>query len=153
SVRFGQQVFGTADFAVAFWLRTTAAGPQAVLGDRVTAGDGNFFSVCMDDAGHLVAELEQDAAGTNDVALTSTGVVNDGAFHHVALVRSGTTLSLYLDGALDSSAASAGVTNLTSTRPLVAGAEPAADLVPAFTGLLDEIQVYRRALTGQEVQA
>jgi uncharacterized repeat protein (TIGR01451 family) len=149
-VQFGPEPFGTADFSVGFWLETTNAGFQSVLGNRVDGAHGNFFQVRMNN-GHLTVELDQDANGTNYVGLNSTRLLDDGAFHQVTVTRSGTTVSLYIDGVLDSSGASAGVTNINNTNPFILGAEPKVGVVPFFKGLIDEVQVYKTALTPAQV--
>ena len=62
----------------------------------------------------LRCELDQDGGGTNYVILTSNATINDGAFHFVVITRSGTTVKLYVDGALDATGNSAAPTNLTA---------------------------------------
>jgi uncharacterized repeat protein (TIGR01451 family) len=149
SVQFGPHAVGTSDFSVAFWIQTTNAGPQAVLGDRTTFGHGNFYGVRMNN-GHVIVELDQDGLGTNYVGIVSNRTINDGLFHQVSIVRSGTTVSLYIDGILDSQGQSAGVTNLNSTNPLIIAAESGNNF-PDFSGKLDEIAFYNQALSGQQV--
>jgi hypothetical protein len=151
SVRYAPPAFGTSDFTVSFVLQTTVSGPQAVLGDRVTSGAGNFFGVRMAQ-GKLIVELCQDTSGTNYVGITSSRTVNDGAFHQIAIVRSGTSLKLFIDGVLDTSATSAGVTNQSAAQNFLLGAENPASY-PNYNGLLDEVRIYDRALGIDEVQA
>src|SRR5207302_668148 len=91
---------GTNDFSVQFGIQTTAAH-QAVLGNRADASNGNFFAVRMTSSGIVTVELDQDGFGTNYVAVASSAPLNDGAYHFVSITRSGTTLSLYVDGALN----------------------------------------------------
>src|SRR5437764_5408014 len=55
-----------------------------------------------------------DLYGTNYVYLVANRAINDGSFHHVAAVRSGTTLSLYIDGNLDSQVTASGLANIRS---------------------------------------
>jgi len=61
--------FGTHDFSVAFNFKTTATDNHFdVLGNRVQAGHGNFFSVRMVGSGsnlRICVEIDQDAGGTN----------------------------------------------------------------------------------------
>jgi hypothetical protein len=136
---------GTADFTVAFGLQTTVATKQAILGDRVTSGIGNFFGVRMNN-GKLDVELDED---NNFVGLGSSLAINDGAFHYIVVTRSGSTVQVYIDGTLDSTASSAGPTDLTGGNPFLLGAEDPASF-PSFTGLLDEVQIYGRALSPAE---
>src|SRR5262249_50332158 len=136
-------------FSLGFWVQTTTSGNEALLGNRVSVGHGNFLSVRLV-RGSLAVEMDQDAYGTNYVPLLSSRTINDGLFHQITVVRSGTTVALYIDGLLDGSASSTGVTSLTSTSPLIAGAEPAVGF-PAFNGRIDEVTIYSGALSGQQV--
>jgi uncharacterized repeat protein (TIGR01451 family) len=149
-VQFSPEALGTSDFSVSFWLQTSNAGFQSVLGNRVDVADGNFFQLRMNN-GRLTVELDQDAYGTNYVGLVSSRVLDDGAFHQLTVIRSGTSVALYIDGVLDSSATSAGVTNITNPHPFIIGAEPQVGVVPFFKGLIDEVQIYKTALTPGQV--
>jgi uncharacterized repeat protein (TIGR01451 family) len=149
-VQFGPESFGTSNFSVSFWMQTSNAGFQSVLGNRVDPAHGNFFQLRMS-KGYLTVELDQDANGTNYVALQSSRLLDDGAFHQITVTRSGTTVSLYIDGVLDGSASSAGVTNINNTHPFIIGAEPQVGVVPYFKGLIGEVQVYNTALTRAQV--
>jgi hypothetical protein len=153
---------GTGDFSVAFGLATTYnppfGHPEVVLGDRSDSSAGNFFGVRITASGQLVVELYQDSLGTNAVGLTSTFAINDGQFHYFVITRSGTTASLYIDGSLNVTKQSAGVTNLTANGGANAfqlGAEQgsAATFTIPLTGLLDEVQIYSQALTPAQVAA
>ena len=87
--------------------------------------------------------------------INSNTVVNDGAWHNIVVTRSGTSLNLYIDGVLDASGNSAAPTNINNGNPFKLGAEQgnAATFTPAFTGLLDEVQIYNQALSLSQVQA
>jgi uncharacterized repeat protein (TIGR01451 family) len=156
-VDFGSAGFGTADFSVDFWIKTTSTDVESILGNRMDGYHGNFFSVHLGGGapGHLSVEIDQDSQGTNYISVISNGVVNDGSFHHVAIVRQGPTLSLYIDGTLSGSVTGAGVANLTNPNPLRAGFETIDDQglgVQSFTGVMDELTIYNRAQTAGEIQ-
>src|SRR5262249_17535466 len=91
----------------------------------------------------------------NFLAITGTRLVSDGVFHHVAYVRTQTNLSFYVDGSLDVTATTPGVANISNTVNLVAGHSVCvgADGTTYFSGQLDEIALYQRALTTNEIQA
>ncbi|RLD21867.1 MAG: hypothetical protein DRI54_08805 [Bacteroidetes bacterium] len=80
----------------------------------------------------------------------------DGQFHHYAYVRSGNTHEVYVDGFsfgpvdfVDSPASSAGY-------PLIIGARYHNNTDPNtnfFNGVVDELSIYNRALSGTEIQS
>ncbi len=105
-VDFGNEVgaFGDADFTLTHWYRTsfsTLGAHGDILGNRTAGSQGNYFGARLVGDGTIVVELAQDSWGSNYQAIAaSNSGVNDGQWHHLAYVRSGVTLSLYIDGAL-----------------------------------------------------
>lgn len=149
--------FGAGDFTVSHFFCTThnASGTLAdVIGNRTSYGHGNFFAVRMRGDGVLSVELDQDAAGTNYVGLLAEGVrVNDGRLHHLAYVRQGPMLSLYVDGALVKAAKTA-----SSQPTFISGADSfrIGRRAPfAFTSIFafyDDLHIYDHALTADQIQ-
>ena len=83
--------------------------------------------------------------GGNKRLIGST-VVTEG-WHHAALVRSGTTISLYLDGVFETNA-----TDYVNATP--SGASTAPFLIgPAFYGSLAEVRLWNVARTAAEIAA
>jgi hypothetical protein len=73
----------------------------------------------------------------------------------VASTDNGTALSIYLNGALAVSTAEVRLPCTTNHQLLVIGAKKPAERVPAeafFSGILDEVRVYARALGQGEIQ-
>jgi PKD repeat protein len=111
-----------------------------------------------------VPGLELDVEGSRIVVysngarcITSSGTVAAGAWSHVALVRSGNTLRLYLNGVLDpASGTTTGAQNV-GTCALLIGADADSGCLGALNGYLDgridEFRVYNRTLNGAEIQA
>jgi len=105
-VDFGTAVgqFGTADFAVGLWLRTSEQLRYFdVVGNRTAGSHGIFFNLRMTGQhesappGRVTAEVDHDGTGYIAVDSSHTGL-NDGLWHHAAAVRRGTRLTLYIDG-------------------------------------------------------
>lgn len=133
---------GTGDFTLALWLRTTASGRhEGIIGKRPSCSHGSMFDIRLDPTGKVYVELDGSSGGLNYNFLPSTAAVNDGAFHHVALVRKGTAASLYVDGLLQVTKSTAGITNVVNSANLIAGKSvcTGVDGTQHFTGALDEI--------------
>ncbi|MDQ3914359.1 MAG: LamG domain-containing protein [Actinomycetota bacterium] len=133
---------GTADFTLAFWVKTTSSGrKEGIIGKRPECMHGSMFDVRLNPTGTIHVELDGSTTGTDYKSLGSTALVNDGAFHHVAVVRKGTTAWLYVDGRVQMTKSTPGVTNINNNVALVAGKSvcTGADGTLHFTGVLDEV--------------
>ena len=154
-VSFGPDVgnFGTSDFTVEFWLATTnTAHMQYVMDKRAVCNFGSFWSLNL---GFGVPGVELNDGLHNYVALPASRFIADGQFHHVALVRQGTAVSLFVDGVLDAVTTSP-VANIVNASPLELGRSPCIVADPAttpFNGVLDEVTLYSSALSAAEIQA
>ncbi|MCI0349421.1 MAG: DUF1929 domain-containing protein [Acidobacteriales bacterium] len=87
--------------------------------------------------------------GSASRTLTSTTTATTGTFYHLACVWDGTTLQLYINGALNTSTAQ-NLTPAGNAASLYIGlfggnADPLA-------GVIDEVRIYNRALTQAQVQ-
>ncbi|BBH22747.1 hypothetical protein Back11_40920 [Paenibacillus baekrokdamisoli] len=71
-------------------------------------------------------------------------------WYHVALVREGGTVKLYVNGALDIATANTHMDSNTGEIRL--GADTFPDSSNAWPGYIDEVQVYDRALTDKQMQ-
>ena len=128
------------------WVRPSAlSGWRTVLLKEQTSGlvyglysngDNNRPS------GHVYTNVELDARGTAAVAAN--------VWTHLATTYDGTTLRFYVNGTQVGTKAVTGAI-LTSTGAMRVGGNNIWG--EWFSGLIDEVRVYRRALTATEVQA
>ena len=96
--------FGTNVFTVMFWFVASDASVPLwdVLTNRNEASAGNFFCMRMNSSGVMSAEVCEDESGTNYAAVSTTGAaLNDNNWHHIAVVRAGPSLTVYVDGVLN----------------------------------------------------
>ena len=84
----------------------------------------------------------------NDKTLNGSAVVADNTWHHVVGIYDGNALTLYVDGAFDASAV-VGAVSLDTSNNLRLGTGRAGGFF--YTGGLDEVRVWNRALTVEEV--
>lgn len=105
-------------------MKTTATNQYFdILGNRIQGSGGNFVSLRMyGSTGQLVTEVDQDdTVNYYYIAFSNTTGLNNGGWHHIAAVRQGTTLKVYINGALDASVPSPGVANLNGNNPFKLG--------------------------------
>jgi hypothetical protein len=99
---------------------------------------------------NTVAGIIETSGGIDHIA-TSTRTYNDGQWHYAVMTYDGSVVRLYIDGAQVATKSTGGaVPDNTGTQPVRVGANSrAADRF--FTGNADEVRVWNRALTAQEV--
>ncbi|WP_414523810.1 LamG-like jellyroll fold domain-containing protein, partial [Umezakia ovalisporum] len=130
-VSFGTQIgqFGTGDFTLAFWLQTKESYRYFdIAGNRAAGSHGNFFCIRMTGkhesrpGGIIASEVDQDQNGTNYIGVeTKTDGFNDGKWHHLAVVRQGKSLKLYIDGVILGNATGNGVANIANGQAFKLG--------------------------------
>jgi hypothetical protein len=137
---------------VAFWLRTTQTGHNTawhapgILGVE-SAGNGNdIFWGWLDASGRIGIQ-----AG-NGSAAKSTAAVNDGQWHYIALTRNASTgqVRVYVDGVANGTATSETGTKSTAFRS-IGRIEDTGGTPAYFSGVLDNLRIYNRVLTAQEI--
>ncbi|ESA36374.1 egf domain-containing protein [Leptolyngbya sp. Heron Island J] len=152
---FDQDVarFGTSDFTIAFGMKVQGTYGQKVLhviGNRSTSGHGNFFSLRMKKQGQLTFEVDENTRGKNYAFLDSKRPLKDGKWHHIAAVRQGRSLKLYIDGELsDEGKSKTGIANITTDAVLLLGARGLKTPVAQY----EDLRIYHTALNAADVKA
>ena len=126
-------------FSVFAWVRAGAQG-QVIL----SQADGANW-LCTDaTTGVLMTELK--GAGRDSRSLCSDIVITDGSWHRIALVFDGDDRSLYVDNLLAAQDTQAGGPVGCSERLNIGCGN---DMAPGtfFTGLIDDVRIYNRAIT------
>jgi len=146
----GQTNFDVGAGTITFWIRS--AGPTNATGNPATLIDrrkSNGLVVVQDAGGALEV---QTSAKANDVSSSSTVLTNNN-WHQVAVVFNITnneSIILYIDGALDSSSANTADWSWDPGQQFELGLSHDSHW-QAYSGLLDDVRFYNRALTDTEV--
>ncbi len=137
----------TGDLTLEAWIY-----PRSLTADRliVTKRDGG--GIC-----NYQMYLNSDNEGLSFYAGGATEYQQAGLvpslnqWNYVAIVRSGTMLTFYLNG---QTAQMTGPTSLTANdQPIQIGSRALGTIPEAFDGLIDEVRVTNRALTPEEIAA
>ena len=155
----GSGATSTQPISVDAWFSTTTGGVilgQLGLGPVAPTGGGAVPAIYVGTDGFLYAELFWK--GAINPFSSAPVKVNNGAFHLVAVTYDGATEAVYLDGAL---IASGGFTQVgyapsyqyeigTGFTPGWPGGNGGYFY---FQGLIDEVEIFNRALAPSEIQA
>jgi hypothetical protein len=148
------------DLTIAAWVRTTNNTRwEAVLAKYGLSGMESGYMLRVQPNGRvnlrIGGTLLSNPYDSSLRAIPDAGskAVNDGLWHHVAVVvRLGQDVTFYCDGAL-SSVVPAKVKAGNSGASLLVGKSPWYDYGYGFTGSLDEVRIYRAALSAADVAA
>lgn len=138
----------TGNMTVSAWIRVDAftRSWQSIVtkGDRAWRLHRASNTNCL---GWACSDLSRGEVGD----LYGERAVNDGRWHHVAGILDGTRSCLFVDGVLD---ASERTTRAISTNdfPVLIG-ENAQQKGRLFRGCIDDVRIYNRALSVDELQA
>jgi len=137
---------------MAAWIKTTSTSSQYIMSLKRSSSNSSLFSITSNNggAGNL-GIITRNHADTSHSYLNHNGSYNDGSWHYVACVIDGLTRNLYVDGLLvaSDSAGMAEVTNNTKEFTVGGFAEGYGSL--QFAGNIDELSVWRRALSAIEI--
>ena len=137
----------TSALTMAGWIKgdSWGSGTNVDIIARKGEGNPNNYQLAIADGLATLHFDEGDGGGYRGDTLLNTG-----QWYHVAATWDGTTVRIYVDGVLDNAPPdSHGGPIGTDTRPFYMGGRSGSDL---FDGTLDDIRVYSRALTAEEIQ-
>ncbi len=152
--------FGTGDWTVTAWFKTAMTGTGdanmgTVYGKGGDSTGGKRIALIMSQNAEGIVTLVCDDDATRYDANSKTKT-NDDQWHFVAAQREGTSLRIYIDGLLE------GTTTIPATYDLAGTAQHNAyigaitnhtdgSLYKLFSGLIDDVRVYNRALSPGEI--
>ena len=138
------------EFSIEVWFRTEATtSSRALL--RKGAGVANYLIFLMSDM-TLVCGMYVSGAAKNAYYAQGKVPIEAGVWHHLAMTFDGVQVRAYLDGALHASEEVPGPV-VTNTSPLTFGYGYPTIFPDAFThGAIDEVRIWERALSGDEIQ-
>ncbi|WP_052436196.1 LamG domain-containing protein [Georgenia sp. SUBG003] len=133
---------------VAAWVRPQALATQYVV-KKATNGTRDGFELSLSSSGAGFFRLNEDTAGDR-YRVNATSAHTLGAWVHLAGTYDGTTMRFYVNGVQQGSVAGPSSVAVNSL-PLGIGAEPGG--YRKLRGGLDEVHLYDRALTAEEITA
>ncbi|WP_421891870.1 LamG-like jellyroll fold domain-containing protein [Marinoscillum sp.] len=135
--------FGTGDFTIEGWVKSSNVTSTQVIASDYSGGD-SFFVFYMG-AGQLKASLSNTTAD-----LSTSAVLEYNTWHHVAMVRSGDALTLYVDGVSSANVSGMSSKSVASASNVELGRQALGS--PYYlNGELDEFRFWNVARTQGEL--
>jgi hypothetical protein len=157
-VRFGDILDGlNGGFTLDAWVRTTATtGNKAIVAKYWTTGGSWVLRTNESEPGKVdFTVCSPDCVSITDaVRLVSTSNINDGAWHFIAATFDGFTQRLYVDGKLEAAGTNTNAVWADNHHVCIGGfCDPGGNSFLTFGGLIDEVEIFNRALTQAEIQS
>ncbi len=134
-------------FSISAWVKTSATANEAVFWTGNKDSSYHYFDLIILN-GHAAADARDGGTGSQ---AEGTTYINDGKWHHVvAVFNSSTYREIFVDGNLENTdtnfRAPTGINRWSIGK--MRDATPALD----FNGSIDEVAIYNRALTADEIK-
>ena len=136
-------------FSYSFWINTTTNGTGLTSDEYIISkrNGSNTFHINITDSGKLMVN---DWRGTPVVRVQSTTTVTDGTWRHIVFTYNNTVGRVYINGVQETSMdftgdlATQSISNGNTIGLFDAGGR-------AYTGKLDQVRIFNRAITANEV--
>lgn len=149
---------GDTDFSVAFWMKPAmSSAPEGFPVSKHFAGFPNGWIVFVNVTGGCYGDPNWTSFYTSNACggeITAPLVVTDGTWHFVvATVEGGGVRTLYIDGGAAKVSAPANAILATGSQLSFGGVSTGGGTVGAYSGLLDDVQIYDSTLSCAQVAA
>ncbi|MFA5099135.1 MAG: LamG domain-containing protein, partial [Candidatus Paceibacterota bacterium] len=145
--------FGTGNFSIVFYFKTANLGGSnnnAFIGNKSTAGGANPGYHINTNNGKIRVQL---ADGVDAPSFDGLLTINDNNYHLCAIVINKSSLAkIYIDNVLDNSLNDTMLGN-TNGEYLTSIGAGAGGGWHRFSGVIDDIRIYNRALSAAEISA
>lgn len=142
--------FGTGNFTIAFWAKSTEIGEfQGVGGKRLACNGSPMMDIRFDSR----AAIEINESGDSYTLILENERPYDDAWHHYVFTRAGGVATLYIDGTFSKTTEAAATANVTSSAAWIWGRSTCTgtDSTQYFSGALDDMILFSRELSRSEI--
>ena len=139
--------FVTSAFTIDFWIYPLASAltPRHIMGNSTTK-ESDAYRWYMSFTSNEIGFYGSSLSGS----LQSTTTIPNNTWTHVAIVRSGLTFTLFINGTIDTTAVISGPIDNGGIQPLIIGRGSTGDLTNyGMYGYMDEIRVTQTAVFTQ----
>lgn len=134
--------FGSGNFTMEMWFYQAGARVQSyptLLGNN-TSWAANLWDICVDrtDSAGKVTFFVYNVSSTNAV-VTSASTIAQNTWYHLALVRNGSTMLLFLNGVLDATGSISTTSLDTGNNYSIIGSQGGSTTM--FAGYIDDLRI------------
>ncbi|MCV6637732.1 LamG-like jellyroll fold domain-containing protein, partial [Candidatus Albibeggiatoa sp. nov. NOAA] len=142
---------GTSNFTIEAWVKQDTAGGDIVV-SRTSEGDGNgnWLNFAMDTK--LTIQMGRDTESSH-VNTQGSAILSTNEYHHISVVREGTTITLYIDGIQDHQFTDTGIRNLSVASDIGRFGGWVEYNSNWLNGQMDDIRIWNIARTQADIQA
>lgn len=147
-----QDIFATRNFTMSFYFRpSSTSGIRSLFSKRFDCSNSNAFEV------RYLSDIKQISVliAENDVKLVDlrASIDFDKCWQHVVILRQGDNVFLYINGVRKDLGTTSTRVNIVNNAVLSCGNTPCLSaIVQRFEGNLDELRIYNRALSREEIR-
>jgi PKD repeat protein len=155
--------FETGNYSISFWVKTDKTSRMMIWqesGESGSATSQAWLRIGDNTSTQYMRFNTEDATGGGFANLGSEGKVSDNAWHHVVCVREGQVNRVYIDGVKAKESTIAVLKDVSSEQGFKIGVQKGAatttnpsGLSNFFNGMLDDMVIYKKALSAAEVSA
>ena len=131
----------SSNFTISLWINQTTTTAFSYLFDKGGAGSSINYRGGINSSNQVYFQI-------NGNPLTSTGTITNGTWSHIVLVKSGTSMNIYIDNNAETPA-TAPATAYTGTENLEIGRQTGG--ANYLAGSIDEFAIWNTALTSTQV--
>jgi hypothetical protein len=140
-------------FSVFAWIQGGSSN-QVIISQTDGTGSGETWLGTTASDGNLMTGLVPPKVGRSVIfPLESLSLITDDQWHHVGFVWDGSYRMLYVDGAEVAKDTAAQNPLKSATGGLHIGAGKNLEAGTFFSGLIDDVRIYNKALTPEEIEA
>lgn len=133
------------EVSVSAWIK---AGSTDTGGSEIVSM-GDSYAVRLDTTGNIRFFYYN---GTTWVSTVTSGVnLKNNLWHYVVAQKTSSSVEIYVDGVLKITSANTGTITYNQGANFVIGKHGNGDAIYDFTGLIDDVRIYNRPLTAQEI--
>lgn len=148
---------GTGDYSVAGWVKTASTARMMIWQEsgKNGSGDNQSWLRMGDNATTQFLRFNTEQPGGSSIlSIGIEGKLNNDQWNHFVCVRTGTNLSVYINGTKVKEMTTPSIRNVTGNQPFKIGLQQGAtSFSNYFNGQIDDLMIYKKALTPAEITA